>query len=193
MRFSYSVGVDEVGRGPLAGPITVCALAVPRGFNMGFFKKITDSKKLSPAKREDWTKKIRKAKKKRMLNFALASVSAGEIDKKGLSKAARKAVRLSLLRLKTNLKRSHIFLDGSLYAPKHYKHQKTIVGGDESHALISAASVVAKVYRDGKMRRLAKEFPNYGFEIHKGYGTALHRKRIKKYKPCALHRRSFLN
>ena len=88
---------------------------------------------------------------------------------------------------------SEVLLDGTLYAPRKYTNQKTIIHGDDRVPIIAAASIVAKVLRDRKMKRLAKEFPKYSFDIHKGYGTRLHYTKLKQYGLCAIHRRSFIH
>ena len=185
------VGVDEVGRGPLAGPVTVCVFAVKSGFDMHFLRGITDSKKLSRQKREHWSKKLHSARRKGDVFFAISSVSAREIDRIGIVKAVQVAIRTALRKLDLNPNKSEIFLDGSLKAPTKFLQQKTIIGGDRKNKLISAASVLAKVHRDAHMRRLASGYPMYGFDIHKGYGTQIHRKAIKKGGVCWEHRNSF--
>jgi len=185
------VGVDEVGRGPLAGPVTVCVFAVKKGFSMRFLNGITDSKKLSQQKREYWSRKLHSARREGEVLFAITSVSAREIDKKGIVKAIQVAIRTALRKLKLNPNKSEIFLDGSLKAPTKFLHQKTIIGGDRKNKLISTASVLAKVHRDAYMTRLAQKYPVYGFDIHKGYGTRIHRKAIKRDGVCGEHRNSF--
>jgi len=190
-RLKHIVGIDEVGRGPLAGPVTVCALTVPATFNMKFFRGITDSKKLSPEVREKWFWKIKQAKKEGKLDYKVSHISAKIIDEKGIAGAVRIVLNRSLSRLRLPPRKTRILLDGLLYAPNEYTNQKTIIGGDAKEKLISAASVVAKVTRDAKMVRFAKQFPKYGFEIHKGYGTDFHRKMIRKHSLSELHRRSF--
>ncbi|MCI5108572.1 MAG: ribonuclease HII [Candidatus Pacebacteria bacterium] len=177
------VGVDEVGRGPLAGPVTICAVAVPVKRDISFLKNFKDSKKLSSRQREEVVKGIKMEK-------AVCSISSREIDRFGISKAIKKAVRIVLKKLNIDPK-SKIFLDGSLKAPKEYVNQKTIIGGDSKNKLIATASVFAKVHRDRLMTKRAERYPRYGFEIHKGYGTLSHRKAIKKYGLCKEHRRSF--
>lgn len=189
---THLVGIDEVGRGPLAGPVTVCACSVPRDFDFEHFTGIKDSKKLSAQKRQEWFAKISELKSKGELNFAVASISAKEIDSIGIAPAIRKALAESLEALALDPVNTEIFLDGSLKAPAQYKIQQTIIKGDEKIPLISAASIVAKVTRDKYMEDQALLYPEYGFEKHKGYGTALHCKAIKKYGPSLLHRKSFL-
>ncbi|MDD5032522.1 MAG: ribonuclease HII [Candidatus Pacebacteria bacterium] len=183
------IAIDEAGRGPLAGPISVAAVAANqnekfKARNAKLLKGIKDSKKLSEKQREEWLKKIKK-------NFEYQAAMVGQktIDKIGISRATKLAVGRILNRF--NKKPDIVLLDGSLFAPKIY-NQKTIIKGDEKIPLISAASIIAKVRRDRKMVRLHKEYPQYHFDVHKGYGTKLHYKMLKKYGISPLHRRSFL-
>jgi len=186
------VGVDEVGRGPLAGPVTVAALSIPKSFPMIYFRGITDSKKLSRKKREEWSWRLHQARKEGKLDFHICSISSRVIDERGIVTAIRMAVNRSIRKLQLDSK-SKIYLDGTLRAPKKFKHQQTISGGDGKNKLISAASVVAKVHRDALMRRLAIKYPKYGFDIHMGYGTLKHRRTMKKYGMTKEHRRSFVS
>lgn len=208
------IGVDEAGRGPLAGPITVAAVFVPKNFNFSINKqKIRDSKKLSSKQRGKWVQYFKDNSK---ISFAVSNVSAAVINKIGIQKAAKLAVARTLNRLcgsrkikgikpffSTALGRNEnkfsfhsslvevkVLLDGSLYAPKHYL-QKTIIRGDETVPIISAASVVAKTARDKKMLALHKKFPQYGFDRHKGYGTEAHRRALKKHGLSKIHRKLY--
>src|SRR3989344_5736113 len=181
----YIVGVDEAGRGPLAGPVTVGAVAMPSGKTA--FRGIKDSKKLSQKRREEWFKLF---KKNPRLKYSVSSVSHSVIDKKGISHALRLAVKRCINKLEIRNSDLKILLDGSLYAPSEYK-QKTIIKGDEKIQIIAAASIIAKVTRDRRMVRLAQKYPQYDFHIHKGYGTELHCKLVKKHGLCDIHRRSY--
>lgn len=191
-KITHIVGIDEVGRGPLAGPVTLCACAVSNSFDMDVFFGIKDSKKLSPQKREDWFIKITKLKSEAHLDFAFFSVPASEIDDIGISKAIQKAIHEVLRSLSLPISSTQIYLDGSLHAPKEFIFQETIIKGDEKIPIISAASIVAKVMRDRYMEEQGTKYPVYGFETHKGYGTATHIKAIQENGPSPLHRRSFL-
>ena len=192
----YIVGIDEVGRGPVAGPVTVCALAVAADFDVSRFKGIRDSKKLSPKKREEWFQKITEWQTSGDLNFAITSIPADEIDRTGIAPAIKRALAESLDKLgqltKLNPKETKVLLDGSLKAPEQFTIQETIIKGDEKIPVISAASIVAKVNRDRYMTEQASLYPEYGFEKHKGYGTKSHMTAIKKHGMSILHRRSFL-
>ena len=130
---------------------------------------------------------------KGILTYAAAFSSAGTIDTYGIVGATKKALARALKKVVIKPEESEILLDGTLYAPKRYTNQKTIIRGDDTVPIIAAASIVAKVLRDRKMKRLARKFPHYGFAIHKGYGIALQYRKLKKHGPCAIHRRSFLH
>lgn len=196
---NYVVGIDEAGRGPLAGPICAAAIAFPPNvkhsvFNIWGKGGIRDSKKLSEIQREKIFAKLQELKKKRKVDFAAAMVGAVIIDRIGISRATALAVARALKKLSLIPSDTKILLDGLLHAPKIYQNQKTIIKGDEKEPLIALASIVAKVKRDRKMRRLSKKYPKYGlykFEIHKGYGTALHLKMIRQFGLSSIHRRSF--
>ena len=199
MTTRYVIGIDEVGRGPLAGSLTVAAVAAPqRSYTNGAIKKllndIKDSKKLSSKQREKWRKIILAEKS---FFASVVSVRSFVIDRIGMARATRLAVSKCLWKLENknaSLSKdqiAHIFLDGSLYAPPSYLNQQTIIKGDEKIPLIAAASIVAKVHRDRAMQRLAKKFPQYQFHLHKGYGTALHRSLIQKHGLSSIHRVTF--
>lgn len=187
----YLIGIDEVGRGPLAGPFVVCAFYVRKEIKISF-RGIHNSKKLTANQRERWEKILKEMKKKGLADFSFASVSPKMVDKIGLTKSANLAVKKALFKLSLAPKNCMVFLDGGLKAPDDFCFQKTIVKGDEKIKIISCASVLAKVRRDRTMRRLAKTYPNYDFEIHKGYGTRLHYSKIKKHGPSPIHRQTFL-
>jgi ribonuclease HII len=205
----YVIGIDEAGRGPLAGPVAVGACLVSAKMTRSSLlaqvamqaktesektslKKLYDSKKLSAKRRELWFAKMCEMK----LDFSVTLISNKIIDTRGISFAIRKAMADSLrkLQITTHFKLSEclILLDGGLKAPKEYVFQKTIIKGDEKEFAISLASIAAKVTRDAHMRKLAQKYSAYGFEVHKGYGTAKHIAAIKKEGITPIHRRSFL-
>jgi ribonuclease HII len=186
------VGIDEAGRGPLAGPVAVGAVKIGRGFNKKFFKGIKDSKQLNEVERNMWFELAKQAHKEGELDFAVSLISHTIIDKYGMTKAVRMGINRNLLKLSVPHKESHIFLDGLLKAPPEFEHQLTVIKGDEKIPIISLASIVAKVTRDKHMKKLAKKYPEYGFERHKGYGTEEHRKAILRYGIIPIHRISFL-
>jgi ribonuclease HII len=188
----FTIGIDEVGRGPLAGPVAVCALCLNPGFNKKNFKNFRDSKKLSHLQRLEWLEKINEEKKKGNINYKVSMESNKVIDEKGLTFAIKKSLTYSLKFLKRNHKDCLVLLDGGLKAPAEYKNQKTIIKGDEKELAIALASIVAKVTRDALMVRLAVKYPGYGLEKHKGYGTADHYKALKSKGISPIHRKSFL-
>ena len=185
------IGIDEVGRGPIAGPVAVCALLwKDREFDPPH--DIKDSKQLSAQKREAWFEQIETWRKQDKLAYEVSYVDAKTIDLVGISHAIKLALLESLSRLEVDPEQVHILLDGSLYAPEEYRHQETIVRGDEQEPLIALASIAAKVSRDRMMEDLAETFPAYGFENHKGYGTDEHYRAIRKHGITKYHRKSFL-
>ncbi|MEK7135339.1 MAG: ribonuclease HII [Patescibacteria group bacterium] len=185
------VGIDEAGRGPLAGPVLVGVVVIPKNFDKRFFKGIRDSKQLSEEGRELWFALAQEARKRGELDFCTSLVSEKIIDKHGISHAIRLGIKRCLSRLKVPID-AQIFLDGSLKAPVEFKHQLTVIKGDEKIPVISLASICAKVVRDRRMVRLSKKFPRFDFHVHKGYGTKRHISALKQYGPTELHRLSFL-
>ena len=187
----YVVGIDEAGRGPLAGPVAVGAVSIPLNFNKNFFKSIRDSKKLSSDDRDLWFELALEARKSGVLNFAVSLVSEKVIDRKGISYAIRLGIKRCLVALNVP-EDSQVFLDGGIKAPIEFRHQLTVVKGDEKIPIVSLASIVAKVIRDRRMVKLSKKFPEFDFHMHKGYGTSLHRRALEKYGSTVIHRQSFL-
>lgn len=197
-KMRYVVGIDEAGRGPLAGPVAVGAVLIPyptslklRRASKNFFKGIHDSKKLSPSERELWFELALEARKEGVLDFAVSLVSEKVIDRKGISYAIRLGIKRSLIALGAP-EDSQVYLDGGIKAPEQFRHQLTVIKGDEKIPIISLASIVAKVIRDHKMVRFSKKFPEFNFDMHKGYGTSLHRQAIRKFGSTVIHRQSFL-
>ncbi|KND49068.1 MAG: ribonuclease HII [Parcubacteria bacterium C7867-005] len=186
----YLVGIDEAGRGPLAGPVAVGVVRINSKFDKKFFRGIRDSKKLTSKDRAMWFARTKGLKKEKKLDFAVSLISEKVIDKRGIVYAINLGMSKCLRKLRVKIT-SQIFLDGSLHAPKEFKKQKTIIRGDEKIPVISLASVCAKETRDRYMERLGKKYPQYSFEVHKGYGTLLHRQNIKKYGLSKSHRKSF--
>ena len=186
--------MDEVGRGPLAGPVAVevvLFLAQNEKKLKQIFKDARDSKKLTPKKREDIAKRIISNQKSHIIRYIVRYQSAQMVDELGINKAIQRCLDSCLHDLKINPKNSQIFLDGGLKAPKKFIYQKTVIRGDDKVFAISLASIVAKVSRDAFMVKMAKKFPAYGFDIHKGYGTLKHRQAIKKHGISLFHRKSF--
>ena len=194
----YIIGIDEVGRGALAGPVVVTAVSLPRGFRVRntALGQLKDSKKLSKGQRERWCDYFLHHPG---VGYASAKVYPRTIERINISEAANLAAERALLRLVKShaitLSRSRVFLDGGLYVGRRNRRAqipfldaKTVVKGDEKIKAVQIASVIAKVYRDRLMKRLSKEYPTYGFDIHKGYGTKNHRLAIKKHGLREVHR-----
>ncbi len=199
----FVIGVDEAGRGPLAGPVAVGVVAVPEGFDvMREFPGVADSKKLSKKKREALFKMLKARVTLGDARFTVEFESAETIDREGIAIAVRRALTRGVNALVREIghpmssghrmSNFNILLDGALRAPSEYL-QETIINGDELVPIISLASIAAKVTRDWLMKELSLQYPLYGFEKHKGYGTKMHYEMLKKYGPCAIHRRSFLH
>ena len=188
----YIIGVDEVGRGPLAGPVAVGAFLAPTGSNLKIFKGARDSKKMNLQSREKCFKQIKAELDNGQFKYVVSFASPQRIDKQGLTKCIRSAINSSLRRLDANPTKCLVLLDGGLAASPEFIYQKTIIRGDDREKIISLASIVAKVTRDRRMIRLAKKHPKFNFEKHKGYGTSEHLRLIKKFGPSPIHRLSFM-
>jgi len=189
----FMLGVDEAGRGPLAGPVSVGVVAVPEGFDVAKeFLGVADSKKLSEKKREKIFEMLEARTALGDVRFKVEFESAQTIDGEGIATAVRRAVSRGVNALAPDSAIVKVQLDGALRAPLEYS-QETIINGDELIPLISLASIAAKVTRDRFMVELAKKYPNYGFEKHKGYGTKAHYEALQKYGLCDIHRRSFIH
>lgn len=191
MKSKYIIGIDEVGRGPLAGPVAVCAFKMPNNFDIKTFGKLRDSKKLTPENREKIFDKLKTLKKEGKIDYFVSYESAKRIDDIGISQAIKNCLKKSIIKLKVKPDQCLVLLDGGLKAPNEYKNQKTIIKGDEKEWGIALASIVAKVSRDALMCKISKRYPEYCFEIHKGYGTKKHCESIKKNGLSKEHRRCF--
>lgn len=185
----YIVGIDEAGRGPLAGPVTVGMVCIPISFNPSLLRGVRDSKKISHSVRERWFEKAGVWQKQGLLRYKVTHVGSSIIDRDGISSALREGIQRVLKDIDPIC--THIYLDGSLYAPSKYTSQETIVRGDDRIPLISLASICAKVSRDKKMERYSHTYPDYGFERNKGYGTQAHRRVLKKHGYTDIHRTSW--
>lgn len=188
----WVLGVDEAGRGPLAGPVAVGVVAVAEGYDiLAAFPGINDSKKLSEKKREALYVRLQEEQRAGNVRAVVTLVSAKTIDTKGIAPAVRHGVAKGIEKLLSEKGEGKVWLDGSLAAPEGYE-QETVIGGDGKIPAIMLASVAAKVTRDRYMQKLDTDFPQYGFAVHKGYGTKAHRECIKELGPCEVHRMSFL-
>jgi ribonuclease HII len=191
------VGIDEVGRGPLAGPVSVGVALVPVDFDWSQLPGVTDSKKLNPQVRESIYRTSCRLRREGKIDFSVASVPARTIDKIGIvpaiTQALRKALGVVMKRQELLPKEVVVKLDGGLRAPVEYQVQETIIKGDAKEKVIGLASVVAKVVRDTYMCRISSTppFDRYGFAENKGYGTKRHRQVLSEYGLSSEHRRSF--
>lgn len=188
MMTRWTIGIDEAGRGPLAGPVAVGVFAVSEAFDHTLLTGIRDSKTLSEKKRESWYALLTEQHNTR---WAVGLASADDIDRCGIVAAVRKAMTHALSELELHPGACRVLLDGSLRAPVPYAEQTTIVRGDATVPVISAAAILAKVTRDRHMQLLDQTYPEYGFAGHKGYGTALHRAAIVQYGLSPEHRTTF--
>ena len=180
MKELITAGVDEVGRGCLAGPVVSAAVILKKGIN---FTLLKDSKKITFKKREKISEHI-----KNNSYYAIGIASVEEILNLNILQASLLSMKRAIERL--TIRPSLTLIDG-IYAPKGLKNYKTIVNGDEKIKVISAASIVAKVYRDRFMIKLSEKFSNYAWEKNFGYGTKAHIRGLKKFGVTAHHRKSF--
>lgn len=178
--YQYVVGTDEVGRGPLAGPVVAAAVVLPRDF---LAIGINDSKKLSEKKRNELDALI----KREALAYSIQEVSVEDIDRLNILHAAELAMKQAVEALPFG---DLVFIDGDNQPALHIP-TKNIIKGDSRSISIAAASIIAKVYRDHLMVEYDAIYPEYGFAKHKGYGTAEHYEALHNYGPSPIHRRSF--
>lgn len=180
--FELICGVDEAGRGPLAGPVCAAAVILPKGL---VIPRLNDSKKLSDKRRRELFPIIQQE----AVSFGIAFASQEEIDEINILQATFLAMRRAMEQL--NPQPEFALIDGNRETDFGVPC-KTVIKGDSLSANIAAASVLAKVTRDNWMMEAAEKYPGYGFEIHKGYGTKAHYAALEKLGPCPIHRRSFL-
>lgn len=178
----YVCGIDEVGRGPLAGPVVACAVILPKDCQILY---INDSKKLSAAKREELYQEI----EKEAVGIGLGMASPARIDEINILNATYEAMRMAISKLPV---RPQILLNDAVTIPQVEIPQVPIIKGDAKSISIAAASIVAKVTRDRMMVEYDKQMPEYGFASNKGYGAAAHIEALKKYGPSPIHRQSFI-
>jgi ribonuclease HII len=200
------VGLDEAGRGPLAGPVCAAAVCAAAPLNSAI-GNIRDSKKLTPKQREKWYEILTSHPD---IRWGIGIVSEKIIDQINIFEATKLAMKKAVTDLSRRIgKREYrisrdreiydreqkevdfLILDGNFTIDDLVINQKAIIRGDEKVFSCAAASIIAKVTRDRLMVRLAKRYPEYGFEKHKGYGTQFHRVTLKKHGPCQIHRKSF--
>ena len=180
--FDYIAGIDEVGRGPLAGPVVTCAVILPKGERILY---VNDSKKLSASKREELYDIIME----KALAVSIGMESPQTIDDINILQATYKAMQISVNNLKI---KPDIILNDAVTIPEIMIPQVPIIKGDAKSITIASASIIAKVTRDRMMVEFDKLYPQYDFAGNKGYGSERHIEALKKYGPCPIHRRSFI-
>jgi len=201
----YVIGIDEAGRGPLAGPVVVAGIKIESKIPEGKpsasygasknqkskfwknFRNIRDSKKLSVKKREEWFSLLTTHPH---IEWAVARIWPKVIDRINITQAANLGAWRVCSRLSLEQNLEQVLLDGGLSLPSHIPHQ-AIIKGDEKIPAIAAASIIAKVTRDHIMLRLRRKYPRYRFDLHKGYGTKLHRYELAVFGYSDAHRKSF--
>lgn len=184
MQKGYSViaGVDEAGRGPLAGDVYAAAVVLPHGI---LIEGLNDSKKISEKKREKLYDEICE----NAIAYAVATASVEEIDTYNIRNATYIAMNRAIEALK--VKPDYVLIDGDCIKECNYEHE-CVVKGDAKSASIAAASILAKVTRDRYMKQLSEKYPEYGFEKHNGYGTAAHIAALKEFGASEVHRKTFI-
>lgn len=180
--YEYICGIDEVGRGPLAGPVVAGAVILPKDCDLLY---LNDSKKLTENKREELYEKIMES----AVSAAVGYGSPERIDEINILQADYEAMKEAIGKLSV---KPTLLLNDAVTLPDMDIKQVPIIKGDAKSASIAAASIIAKVTRDRMMVEYAKIFPEYGFDSNKGYGSAAHIEALKKYGPCPIHRRSFI-
>ena len=185
IRAGYKVvcGIDEAGRGPLAGPVHAAAVILPIGLEI---EGLNDSKKLSEKKREQLFDVICE----KVIDYSIGVATEAEIDEINILNATFLAMHRAVEGLKT--RPDYALIDGNQYPKIPFIVEETVVKGDAKSMSIAAASILAKVSRDRFMLEKTKEFPQYEFEKHKGYGTKLHYEKLREFGPSPIHRMSFL-
>lgn len=180
--FKYICGIDEAGRGPLAGPVVIAAVIMPED---SMIEGVNDSKKVSEKKRELLYEQILEE----AVSYGVAIIGQDEVDDINILNATKKGLTMSLKEL--TVKPDLILVDALEHIDTLGIPYESIIKGDAKAYSIAAASIIAKVTRDRIMREWGNVYPQYGFEVHKGYGTAKHISAIKEYGLCPIHRKSF--
>ncbi len=181
--YSAICGIDEVGRGPLAGPVVAGAVILPKDDKILY---LNDSKQLSAAKRDELYDVIRE----RAVAFAVGVVDHERIDEINILQATYEAMRQAIMNLDV---KPDILLNDAVTIPQVDIRQVPIIKGDAKSCSIAAASIIAKVTRDRMMEEMDSQYPGYGFRLNKGYGSAEHIRAIKEIGPCPIHRRTFIS
>ena len=189
---NYVIGIDEVGRGAFAGPIVAAGVVYKANFKYPFLRQVRDSKLLNAKQREELSILIKEYSQ----NFEIQTIEVDYINKHGIGRANIAVFRKVLKRLISKFEGHdfYVLIDGfhGRYLPGGIKKQKAIVKGDMKSLSIASASIIAKVYRDNLMKEASIEYPIYGFEQNKGYGTKYHRNALKTYGVSKFHRMNFV-
>lgn len=187
----WVIGIDEVGRGPLAGPVAIGAVALPANLNeWKDWEGLKDSKKLSEKRREEWYEKVSGDNR---IIWSVSSSGARIIDSRGIVPAIREATKRAIEKLNLNPKDAVVVLDRGLLVPEIWT-QEQFTKGDEQIPAIALASIMAKVTRDKYMISISAEYSLYGFEKHKGYGTKAHMQAIREHGFAeGIHRKTFIH
>lgn len=180
--YQYVCGVDEAGRGPLAGPVCAAAVILPKGL---IIDGVNDSKKLTEKKREALFDVICES----ALAYSIVFADVAEIEEVNILRATMNAMKRAVEGL--DVKADFAYIDGNTMPPIEIDGE-CVVKGDAKSMSVACASILAKVSRDRLMLKYAEDYPQYGFEKHKGYGTKLHTEALKEFGPCPVHRPSFL-
>ncbi|MBI4287167.1 MAG: ribonuclease HII [Chloroflexi bacterium] len=182
--YRFIAGIDEVGRGALAGPVAAGAVILPLDLDVSLLDGVRDSKELTPAQRESLAPRIQEC----ALAFGVGMMSSELVDELGIVEATRRAMAQAIERLYVS---PYFLLIDALKLPSIRLPQKAIIDGDKLSLSIACASIVAKVTRDRLMVEMDREYPGYGFAHHKGYGTPEHLECLDRLGPCPIHRRTF--
>jgi ribonuclease HII len=207
VQMKWVIGIDEVGRGPLAGPVCVCAVAMPVVvYKKAFWRthgsnnttsarliSLTDSKQMTVSGRKVWERHAKVLQTSGTIRIGVSMRSAAMIDRRGISACIRSCISSTLQQLDLDPRDCTVLLDGGLKAPSAYQKQTTVIRGDSLHPIISLASVVAKVRRDRHMQLLHRTHAVYRWNENKGYGTLVHRTAIRTFGPSPIHRKSFIS
>lgn len=181
-QYPYIAGIDEVGRGPLAGPVVACAVILPKDCNILY---INDSKQVSEKKREKLCEQIKEA----AVAYEIGMMDHAVIDEINILQATYKAMQQAIQNLSVQ---PDLLLNDAVTIPEISVKQVPIIKGDTKSISIAAASIVAKVTRDAMMVEYDKLYPEYGFAQNKGYGSPKHLEALRKYGPCPIHRKTFI-
>lgn len=189
----WTIGIDEAGRGPLAGPVAVGLVRAEEGFDFATaFPGLNDSKKVTEKGRERIFELLQERVAQGDISYLVAMPTAQQIDEYGIAVVIRSAIKSGLSKLISEGELHKVWLDGSLRAPEQYE-QETVIGGDALVPAIMLASIAAKVTRDRYMVEQAAIYPEYDFGRHKGYGTKAHLAALRTHGLCAIHRRTFIH